>query len=450
MRLRNNERGSVLLLFIITFPFLILIALYYMQLSLTSYQVARLDQLHTEAQLSADAGADYAVQQISQNASWTGTGSEVVVQNDGNVRTTYNASVSGDNTAKTVAVTGRAYWPAGSAIPKRTVSILVDLRPVTSAAYSVVTGAGGLYMSNSSKVVGGSVFINGELVMSNSATIGLNIQPVSVKVAHQICPNPATADFPRVCASSENGQPITMSNTSRIYGEVKATNQTNGNNMNNPGLVPGTVAPQPLPAYDRAGQQAATANNMTSSQASCSGSQTKNWPANTKITGDVTISNNCVVTIMGDVWITGRLTLSNSAQLKIDNSAGTNRPHVMVDGQNGINFSNSAQVIPNNVTTGAEFYTFYSTASCSPDCASVSGVDLANTRSITTIEMNNSASATSSVLYAYWSRLKLSNSGQVGAVIGQTIEMSNSAAITFGTSTGIGNTVWVVKGYRSQ
>src|SRR3982750_1445769 len=93
-RFKPNERGSILLVFLITMPFLILIALYYMNLSLTSAQVARLDQLHTEAQLAADAGADYAVEQISSDNTWTNTPGEVQLQSSNNVRTTYQASVS--------------------------------------------------------------------------------------------------------------------------------------------------------------------------------------------------------------------------------------------------------------------------------------------------------------------------------------------------------------------
>jgi len=54
---KMNERGSILLVFLLSLPFLILIATYYMRLSLTSYQVATQDQLHSQAQLAADAGA---------------------------------------------------------------------------------------------------------------------------------------------------------------------------------------------------------------------------------------------------------------------------------------------------------------------------------------------------------------------------------------------------------
>ena len=451
MRQRGlQERGSILLVFLLTMPFLILISIYYMHLSLTSYQVSRFDQFHTEAQLAADAGADYAVEQISQNNNWAGTAGQVQLHSDSKLRTTYQATVSGDSTAKVVAVVGRTYFPASSATPNRSVSIYVDLRPVAGGNYSIVAGAGGLYMSNNSKVVGGSVFINGELVMSNSSQIGLAILPVDVQVADQICPTPANATYPRICNSGENGQPISISNPAHIYGKVTATNQTDGSRMSNPGLVSGSVLPQALPTYDRAAQKAAVTTTITGAAASCSGVQSLVWQANTKITGNVTISIGCHVTIKGDVWITGNLSLLNTSQLIVSNSVNGTRPNIMVDGSAGVTFTQASSVLSNLSGTGVEFYTFYSTAPCSPDCTTVTGTDLANSRALTTISLNNSASAAASIFYAYWSQVQLGNSGQIGAVIGQTISMSNSSAITFGASSGTSTTVWVVKGYRRQ
>ncbi len=449
-----NERGSIILVFIITLPVLILIAMYDMNLSLTSFQVGRSDQLHTEAQLAADAGADYGVEQLSLNNNWTGTSGEVALHSDSKLRTTFTASVSGDDNSKTIAVTGKTYWPASTTAPASTVSIDVDLYPVTTGNYSIVAGAGGLSMINNSKIVSGNVFINGQITMSNSAQIGLSTGPVNVQVADQACPNPADSTYPHVCASGENGQPINITSpNAHIYGTVTATNQTDGSNMSNTGLVSGsTVAPLALPTYDRAGQKAAVAHNITGAAASCSGNQTVTWQANTKITGNVTVSNSkCTVNIQGNVWITGSLSVSQGAQLVISNSNGSTAPNIMVDGSGGITFSQSSAVVRNNSNTGAAFYTFYSTAGCSPDCASVTGTNLATSRITTTINLNNSASAASSLFYAYWSQVSLGNSGQLGAVIGQTISMSNTAAITFGSSAGVpGNTVWVIKGYHRQ
>jgi hypothetical protein len=446
-----NQNGTILLVFIIVLPFIIALAVNYMSLSLSSFQVARLDQFKTNAQLAADAGADYAVGQFSQNNTWSGTGGEIILHNDGKIKTTYTASLSGDATTKVIAVTGKTYFPASATTPKRTVSIYVDLRPVSSGLFSVISGAGGLVMQNSSKVVGGDVFINGGITMSNSAQIGLSTSPVNVSVAHQICPNPADATYPRVCNSGENGQPITLNNTSHIYGVVKATNQTNGSGMTNTGLVAGsTVAPQALPTYDRAAQKAAVATTITGAAASCTGNQTRTWAANTKITGNVNISNQCKVTVLGDVWITGELEVKNSTELIVADSVGTNIPHIMVDGAEGAEFSNSTALKSNASGIGFEILTFYSTAICSPDCATVTGTDLANSRSRTTIALNNNGNAPNTIFYAYWTQVQLSNSGQIGAIIGQTIKLTNTGTVTFGTSTGTGETTWVVKGYRKQ
>lgn len=450
-----EERGSLLIIFLITLPFLILVALYYTQLALTSFQVARSDQFRTAAQLAADAGADYAVEQISQDNTWLGTSSEVQLHSDSNMRTTYKVTVTGDNNSKTVAVTGRTYFPVTSTTAARSVNIYVDLRPVTSGIYSVISGAGGLIMSNSSKVVGGDVFINGEISMSNSAQIGLTTKPVNVKVAHQICPKPADATYPRVCGANENGQPIAMNSPqTHIYGKVEATNQTNGSNMTDTGLVTNsTVAPQALPTYDRDAQKASATSTMQASAASCSGNGvTKIWPANTHIiNGNVTVSNKCKVTVMGNVWIDGNLSISNSAtELIVSNSLDTTRPNIMVDGSTGISISNSASLRANSKGVGFGFYTFYSTASCSPNCAAVTGVDLAASRAVTTISIDTSGDAANSIFYAYWSQVQLANSGQIGALIGQTIRLSNSGTVTFGTGVNTGSVTWVAKGYRRQ
>jgi hypothetical protein len=205
-----------------------------------------------------------------------------------------------------------------------------------------------------------------------------------------------------------------------------------------------------LPTYDRAAQKAAVATTVTGAAASCSGSATPTWAANTKITGNVTISNKCKVTVQGNVWITGTLSLTNQGQMIVSNTLGTTQPVIMVDGASGVSLANSSALTPNSSTTGFEVITFYSTASCSPDCASVTGTDLAASRSVTTITLNNSGDNTNTLFYAYWSRVEVQQSGQIGAIIGQTIKLSNSGTVTFGASSGVADTTWVIKGYRKQ
>ena len=185
-RLRSlKESGSILLSFVITLPFIIIIAASYVSLATASFRSARQDQLHTHAQLSADAGADYAVDQISQNSDWSGTSAQIELLNSDNVRTTYDISVSTNgSTSKTITSVGRAFWPANSTTPAASVSINIGLRPVTSGDYSVVSGVGGLIMSNSAKILGGDVLVNGTVSLSNSAQIGLTARPVNLEFAH--------------------------------------------------------------------------------------------------------------------------------------------------------------------------------------------------------------------------------------------------------------------------
>jgi hypothetical protein len=445
----SRQKGSVLLTLVIILPFLALTIAAYLSLTGNGLRLARGDLLRTHAQFATDAGVDYAVQEFNENPSWTGTSSpvEVEVHNDGQIRTTFEATIATiDADTKTITATGRSYAPVSSTTPASSITIVTDLRPVSSGNVSVVTGVGGLYMSNSSKILGGAVLVNGEISMSNSAQIGLTTGPVDLEVAHQICPIPATSSYPQVCGGG-SGQPISLSGTAHIYGEVRANNQTTGTGMSDPGLVAGSgVTPQTLPAHDRSAQKAAVASEITASAANCS-SGTRTWAANLKITGNVVISNTCQVTVMGDVWITGTLEVRNSARLIVDNSLGTTRPNLMVDGS-VVNLRNSAELRSNSSSTGFQLITYRSSPSCSPDCANVTGVELYNSRNLTTINMQQSAAAANTILYAKWTRVTVSNSGQIGALIGQTVEMTNSATITFGTSVGTGTSFWVIDNYR--
>jgi hypothetical protein len=446
-----KQQGSALLAIVLVFPFLALIAVYYMELSVSSLRVARKDQFQTHAQFATDAGIDRAIQEINADGSWTGTGSEIELFNNGLVRTTYQTTVADVSGNKVVTTVGRTYSPVTNTTPDSTITIEADLRPITAAEFSLVTGVGGLYMSNSAKIMGGDVYVNGEIEMSNTAQIGLSTNPVNLSVAHQNCPIPANASYPQLCGPG-NGEPISLNNSAHIYGDVKANNQVDGSDMSGPGLTASSgVAALPLPAHDRDAQKAAVTTTITGAAASCSGSQTRTYAANTRINGNVTISNNCIVTVEGDVWITGNLSISNSGQMRVSNSLGTTRPDVMVDGSSGATFSNSSRLVSNTSSTGFQIITYRSRASCSPDCANVTGTDLYNTRNDVTISLSNSAEGPNTIFYARWSRVNLNNSGQIGALVGQTVQLSNSGTITFGTSVpGGGTTGYVLDGYRRQ
>lgn len=464
MKLLHNKKqnGSALVTFIIIIPFLIFITASYMNLSVSSFKVAGRDQFHTYAQLATDAGADFGVQEVNVSAAWAGTAGEIELHNDGKIKTTYEVTVTDiDADNKVITSTGRTYSPAASSTAASSVTVAVNLRAVKSGEYSVVSGVGGLIMSNSAKILGGDVFINGTVTLNNSAQIGLSTNPVNLSVAHQSCPTPPDATYPVACNSGQNGQPITLNNTSRIYGSVKANNQTTDTNMSLPGLLTPTcpvsggtpsgttcVTPEPLPAHDRDAQKAAITTTITGAAASCSNG-TLTWAANTKINGNVTISNSCKVTVNGNVWISGTLETRNSGELIVSNALGATRPVIMVDGASA-KFANTSVLRSNSSNTGFQIITYKSDAGCSPDCAAVTGSDLFNSQGDTTIELDNSASGPNTIFYAKWTKVLVKNSGQLGALVGQTVELSNSGTITFGASTGTGSVFWVIDGYRRQ
>ena len=363
-RLLSQSNGFILLVVMTITIFIMMFGIVTLQLISSNLRTARADRYLVNAQFAADAGIDETVRQLNANHNYLGSVTEQTLYSSSEFRTTYATTIiaGSSDLQKFINVTARTYAPASTTTPKYTRKYSVEMRGVTAGDFSVVTGVGGLVMSNSAKIVGGNVYVNGTINMSNSAQIGLSTSPVAVKVAHQSCPSPANATYPQVCGPTQNGQPITLNHTSKIYGEVQATNQTNGASMSLPGLVAGNPAPIAIPNYDRNAQKAAVTTTLSGNFTCNNGNFS--WPANYRITGNVNISNSCQVTVNGNVWIGGTYTISNSAKMIVANGVGATQPVIMIDGtlatfsQNTTLQSNSSgtgfRVITQNLPTREE------------------------------------------------------------------------------------------------
>ena len=460
--LYKNNKGFVVPTIIITVFCIITVALAVLGLAVANNQNASREVYRVNAQFAADSGLDVGVQALNANETWTGT-AETTLYQDSKLKLTYTTSVlSGQSTdKKVIRSVGRVYSPANASSAVVTRIYELDVQAVTSGTgiTSVVSGVGGLILNNNSRITGGDVVVNGTIAVNNNAQIGLSTtdyinhpeQVVNVRVAHTNCPNPVTSAYPRVCAINENGQPISV--TGKIYGNVQATNQTTNTNMSNPGLIANqVVTPYTLPSYDRNAQKTAVTATYSPSDnvVTCSNNQTKSWPANIKITGNISLGNNCTITLMGNVWITGNLTVGGGTKFIVPDSLGTNRPVIMIDGQSGLVFGNNNTITPNSSGNGVYVLTYWCGASCSPDSTSVTGATLASSQSVVTLELSNNSSAPGSILYARWSKVRISNNGSIGAVAGQTIELGNNAVINFTASVpGSSNLskTWVKRGY---
>jgi hypothetical protein len=455
---KNNQSGFILPILLVTGIAVVFMITAISSSAVTDKQLAAQANYALDAQLAADAGLDDAMNKMNTVASWSGTGGDITLLNDTahNIKTTYSVTVAdgADSTKKTLTVTAKTYSPATATNPVKTRKYQMDIEAVTSGngPTSVASGVGGLVLNGNAKISGGDVVVNGKITMANNSQIGLSTNPVNVRVADQICPSPPDATYPQVCPGG-SPQPIIMGGNALIYGNVQATNQTSGANMFNPGLVAGSPSPTALPSFDRAAFKNtvnASGQTMTGSQAStCSGGNVS-WPANVKISGDINPPNNCVIKINGNVWVTGNMNLANGQRLEVQAGVGTTVPDIVVDGSSGVTIKNNANVTTNVSGTGVEILTFWSAGSCSPDCTSVSGTDLANSQTVTTINLGNNGGANNSILYAYWSQIIISNNGNIGAVAGQTVQLGNGAVINFTSSVpGSDNriTTWVKRGY---
>lgn len=463
-RTTHFKRGFTLLMTLVLGVVFMIVALAISRSALANYTSVRRDYNSLNALTSAEAGVDTTITAMNANPAYTGTSSVCPLpeSTSGSVefysdaekgRAVYDTCVENGSIGNEKVIWSRAriYRPAGALVPTatRTVRVTVIASTIPSTNYSVQTGPGGLVMTNSSQISNGAVYIGGTLVMTNTAQIGSSATPVATQVANYVCPQPATAAFPSLCPS---GQPISLQNQARIYGNVQANGQTNGASMQNPGLTASSgVAAPTLPDYDRTAHKAAVAANLTGAAASCSGSQQVTWPANVKITGNVTLSNNCQVTINGNAWITGSLSLSNRTVLRVANGI-TTPPTIMIDGQNGLNLNNQSNVATNNASIGMKIITFWANSACSPDCVNLTGTGLANSQNVTTIQISNQGAGAAAELYSRWSKIQVSNGGTVGRLIGQSINLANTGSISFGlgVSSNPGTTVWGVQYYERR
>ena len=467
MKTRKKQNGFIVGSLLVIMLVISVLIVTVMSTTISNFQSATKDQFRVNAQFAADAGLDLGIHRLNLNGNWAGTSGEVnfyTTSAGKSIRTTYDVTIMAGSNASKKLVTSKArvYSPSTGTTAKFTRIYQLEVEAVTSGngPGSVVSGVGGLILDNNSKISGGDVIVNGKVTVNNGAQIGLSTNPVNLRVAHQSCPLVVNSTYPQVCTS---GQPIT--NGGLIYADVQAQNQTVSTGMSSPGLTSSVFAPIAVPGYDRAAHKAAVVNTYAPNNAavSCGNNQTKTWPANVKITGNINLGNNCTVTVSGKVWITGNVTFGSGSKIKVADSLGSTRTVVMIDGSAGFTTGNNTQIVPNSIGTGLEVVTVWWNTNIATnggftcggiadpyDCAAVTGLALSTSQTTVTINLSNNANASGTVFRTLWSKASISNNGALGAVAGQTIQLGSNAVINFTASiAGSSNltTAWVKRGY---
>ena len=458
----SNEGGWFLVTALIMTLFLTAVGLAIITLTTTNFQVSRQQLYIQNAQLTAEAGIEQTIDQLNQNSSFGGYPTPTVFFDNTNqgygVFTTTIAPAQDNTNAKIITSTGNVYNYGDTAELLASYSVNVTTVGTSASGYSVITGPGGLILTGSADVTNSTLYVNGYINMSGQARIGSKSSPTTVNVADDWCPqgsNPGIS-FPSVCSSSV--QPISLDANTYIYGSVCATNQTstgpNGNEIQpgngGQGLESGCIAnPISTPTYNWQNQESSvtTTASGTSGQYSCSGSGSVTLPANIELTGsNIEWGNSCNYDLKGNVYIPGNLTINGAAQVSVDNSLGSTMPVVLVGGT--ITVDGSATILENSDKTGVDFISIDSNADCGSSCTSITGTALYNTMTFQTISVGGASQVQGSIFDAYWGEVTLDGSGLIGGAAGQTINMSGTGTVTFGTELDSGSTTWTITSYE--
>lgn len=141
-----------------------------------------------------------------------------------------------------------------------------------------------------------------------------------------------------------------------------------------------------------------------------------------KITCDVNIKNDNVITLTGPVWITGTLTLQNNAIVRLHASYGANSEAIVADNPTNKTTSSKIIVQDNAQVLGSGTSGSYVLLISQNNSAELGGTEIA-------IEPKNNSTAP--VYYAPHGLVLLQNNIVLKEVTAYKIEMKNNAVLTY-------------------
>jgi len=454
----KNEHGWVLVSAIIMIMFLTAIGFSIAELVAVQYQHTRREMYDQNAQLVAEAGLEQSVHELNTDDSFAGYASAQTFFDDttqGKGTFTTSVTDNADGNSKTIISTGEVYRSDTDTTPYLTRKVRATVVGTGSSGYSVATGPGGLILSGSATITNSNVYVDGTITMTGASKIGTSSNPVNVDVGNIACPKGSSpgSSYPELC--TDGSQPISMDWSTNIYGTVCATGQTSTGPNNNiqggssgSGLQVGCTAPAvSQPTYDRSGIISAVTDTEsgTSGSYACSGNKSITLPANIELTGStVSWGNSCKITISGNVYIPGNLSIGGAVRVNVADSTGSTRPIVVVDGT--INVAGSASLIANSSGAGIDFVSFKN-ATGDPG-GTPTGTVLYNSQQENNVSVGGAASSAGMIFDAYWSEVTLGGSGNVGAAAGQTVNLSGAGTVIFGTELSSGSKTWTISSYQ--
>lgn len=311
-----------------------------------------------------------------------------------------------------------------------------------SFVYGVQVGRGGIRMQNSSMVIG-SVYSDGDIIGQNSPQITGDALVATTKKIDGMTVNgsaraylitnstvginaTSTTDIDDVTVSKHAyaNRIIDSTITNNAYYETSISGSSVGGTT-----YPGTPAPAELPELDFSvsdddldgWEDIASSGGTISSPCPYKPADGESIGP-VKITCDVTINGTKNVTITGPIWISGNLTMRNSAILKLASSYGNSSDVVIVDNQSNrttsskISVENSSQILGSGTSGSYVLVVSRNTSSES------GGTEDA-------ISIRNSSNAP--IYFAPHGLVGIENPAALKEVTAYKLEIRNSATITY-------------------
>ena len=284
--------------------------------------------------------------------------------------------------------------------------------------YGVQSGEGGFVLQNSSTItgnvfsngpiVGGGNYIYGDIVSSGPSGLIDGIHATGTAWAHNIreTGSPTIIDKDAYYVSKDSGVAVT--------------------GVSHPGNPDQNSIPLPI-SDDQISEwktEAASGGNATCSSGKYTISSNITIGPK-KIPCDLEISGTPTVTLNGHLWVTGDITIQNSAILRVSSSLGNASVAIIAD--NPSNRTSSSKIdLKNSVQ-------FFGSGSVNSFIFLVSQNNSAESGgSEYAIEMDNSATG-KVVLYAGHGLININNSASLKEVTAYKIVLKNSANITYDT-----------------
>lgn len=365
MKLYNFNKGQMLVMALIFLAIVMILAASLFGRTAGFLRFGSKSISQEQAVNVAEAGIERALWQMNQTAgSYSGeTNTPLGTTGTFTVTTT-------DKTATLKTITSTGYIPNNNN-PQAKQTIKVDVLVSSeniSFRYAVQAGFGGVSMANSSKV-NGTVYSNGNIAGSGSSSIDGDAFAVGT----------ISSPDPIVTGTKTSGAPT-----------------------------------EPLPTldYDYWRNTATTGGtidcSITPDECNISGGFKDIGPK--KYIGNLTISNNAIVTVKGSIYVTGNTTVRNGlTQVNLDQGFGSTGTVWIVDGTV-------------SVDQGASF---------NPTSANPKGYILVATTSTNLSAMSIGQSGANAVFYAIEGGAQLSQTTDVNALVANQLSMQNQATLNY-------------------